>query len=225
MHYPTFLHTALAGLALLLAGCAVAQPGPGAKTKPKTAVEIISNRAIWGKDFPLALAHLEALGNAGDKTAELFPTALARPSRYAGTEAADPGVRSANSALEGAERLRTFQKVLKNFPFQPQTPKTQLIKAPESDSVLVSLTFGQAELLKPDLRIPTILKELGPAERISYRTIHARGEERPLILTMYSYANGTIVFVESNQGAEPRLLNRVLFDVPNLVNALKTNLK
>ena len=89
----------------------------------------------------------------------------------------------------------------------------------------MGLDFGQVQFFKPGSKIIDIQKELGAAQLVTYRTVNAEGEELPLIITYYSYANGAIIFSESNFSAEPRLLDKVYFDVPKLVTALKISLK
>ncbi|MBC7777692.1 MAG: hypothetical protein H7246_19815 [Phycisphaerae bacterium] len=220
MRYPSFLRVVFGGLALLFAGQASSQV-----TKPKTVLEIISNRVIWGKDFPLALAQMEALSKSDDKTAELSPTKMTLSKLYANAQAADASLKSITKALIGAERQDLFKKTKKNFPFEARSPKIEVVKAPQNDSVFVSLNFGPTEFLRPDLRITQIEKELGAAERVGYRVYEGRGEERPLIITYHSYADGAIIFAESNYSDQPRLVDRVYFDTPKLVTALKSSLK
>ena len=222
MRNQTFLRAVLGCVVLLLAGYIHAQG-----TKAKTVMEIISNRAIWGKDFPLALAQMEALSKSGDqdKTAELTPTTLVRSQRFTNALAADAALKRTTAAFRGAEKKDLFKKTKKNFPFMTRKPVIAVEKAPKVDSVLVALNFGQAEFLKPGVKVTDVQKELGAAERVTYRLIEGRGEELPEILTFYSYANGAITFVESNFSAEPRLLGMVYFDTPKLVTALKSSLK
>lgn len=215
----------VAALALFCTGCLGAQTGRDSTAAPKTVLEIISNRAIWGNDFPLALAYMESVAQTGDKTLELTPTALARPQRFVNAQAANPQVGRLNTALQNADQKDSYQKVRRNFSFQTRPPTTDLVKAAGSDSVLVGLNFGKVQFFKPNVNMITIQKELGQAEQVSYQTINGQGEGLPQILTFHSYAGGAIVFVESNYSRQPRLLERVYFDALKLVNALKTDLK
>ncbi len=220
MHYQTFLRVLFGSLVLLFAERAFSQVA-----QSKSVLEIVSNRSIWGKDFSLALAQMEALSKSDDKIAELSFTTLASSRRYANAQAADASLKNTTRVLRGAERQDLFKKTKKNFPFEARLPKTEVLKAPEADSVLVGLTFGKTEFLRPDLRVTQIEKELGVAQRVTHRVTEGLGEELPLIITYHSYADGVIIFAESNYSDEPRLVNRVYFDTPKLVTALKSALK
>lgn len=210
---------------LLLIGCNTQRSGGQTSPNQKTLFEIVSNRAIWGKDFPLALAYLEPLANSGENMVEMFPGAVRLGNKFPVSQQTEAQVkaRTIDSLTRNYEKSPFYQKLNKNFPFQSRPVNVSVLNPPQEDSLVINIIFEGAQLLPPDMTIATIQRELGKPELIKNIAIHARGEERPTILRLYSYAQGTILFGEAE--ISPGLLNRVYFNLPALLNSLNTNLK
>ena len=210
---------------LLLMGCNTQRSGGQTSPNQKTLFEIISNRAIWGKDFPLALAYLEPIASTGENMAEMFPGAIRLSNKFPVSQQteAQAKARTIDSLTRNYEKSPFYQKLNKNFPFQSRPVNVGVLNPPGEDSLVINVSFEGAQLLPPDMTTAIIQRELGKPEFIKNIAIHARGEERPTILKLYSYAQGAILFAEAE--ITPGLLNRVYFNLPALFNSLNTNLQ
>ena len=109
MYYQNLLRALLGSIALLFAEQAFSQVA-----QPKSVLDIVSNRSIWGKDFSLALAQMEALSKSDDKIAELSFTTLASSRRYANAQAADVSLKNTTRLLKGSERQSLYKKTKSN---------------------------------------------------------------------------------------------------------------
>ena len=214
-------------VAFLTAAC-----GPSRKTEQtspnqKTVLQIISDPVIWGKSFPFALAQAEALAREGQKELEVYPAALVSSERYdPGQQGLQQKIASFNRALSQTDQSAFYQKVNKAFPFTKPQSRTDSFHIIEADSVAAAIKIsGPDNFFSPTVTIKTVIERLGPPERTYSRTIHARGEQRPQVLKLYSYARGTIVFAEEELTNTPGVVNRVLLDLTQLVNALNTEIK
>jgi len=220
---------ALLGLAFISAICGQTSPG-GKDPAPQqrtNLMKIISDKEIWDKNFLPAIAQTEALEKSGEKYIELFPEAVISGEKFRRDEKnfSDAKIRKYDQAQTDAEKYELHQKLSKSFGFARPSGKTISYTSAETDSLVVAITYQGGFLFKPDTKMETVFKQLGKPEKTDSRTIHGRGEERPQILTLYSYENGIIMFAEADIAAEPGLLNRVYIDVPRFVRSLNSEIR
>jgi len=171
---------------------------------------------------------LEVLHEAEISNVELFSYEIVLPERF--DEHQKDAIQSRSDFLtkktENVEKTSWYGMIEKQFAFQKPGSKVATISLKESDSLAVAVVLETGyPIFDAHIKISTIKKELGAPERVGTRVLNARGEERPLILTLYSYAKGTIVFAEADIAPEPGLLNRVYINVPNLFNSLNKELR
>jgi hypothetical protein len=201
------------------------QPPPPQNTR---LLKIISDADIWEKNLLPAIAQAEALEKSGEKYIEIFPSALVSGDRFLPGDKSktDERISRYNAALAEAEKSDLYQQLNRSKPFTNVAGKANVYRLTETDSVGVGLVFDRDNyLFRPTTKIATVFKKLGKPEQTSTRVLHGPGEERPQILTLYSYENGIIMFAEADIAAEPGLLNRVFIDVPRFVKALKNEIR
>jgi hypothetical protein len=200
------------------------EPDPPQRTN---LMKIISDPVIWSNNFLPAIAQAEALEQAGERFIELFPRKILSGEKFNKEDKknSDDKLRSYDQAQTDADKFELYQKMSKSFGFAKQSGKTISYLSDEIDSLVVGIDYKDGFLFKPDTKMEMVFKQFGKPEKTDSRAIHGRGEERPEILTLYSYENGIIMFAESDNAAEPGLLNRVFIDVPRFVRALKSEMK
>jgi hypothetical protein len=84
----------------------------------------------------------------------------------------------------------------------------------------VRVAIGSVALLPPALTVSKVREQIGAPDRTTRQLIEGPGESRPLVLTVYTYAGGSIAFAEADIAARPGLVNRVRLDVPAVTAAL-----
>jgi hypothetical protein len=100
--------------------------------------------------------------------------------------------------------------------------KTEVIPSfQDDDSVRVISTRPDAQFLTPNLTVATVQERLGPPEKVEQQVIQGEGERRPVVLTLYRYADGAVTFAESDIAARPGMVDRVLLDASAVVNAIQ----
>ena len=219
---------ALLGFTFISAICGQTRPGNEfVPPQRSNLLRIISDSVIWGRNFLPAIALTEALEKGGERFIELLPEAIISGEKFGAgdNKNKDEKIRRYKQALDEAESTELYQKLSKSFGFTKIPGKTISYPMKENDSLVVGITYEGNFLFSPATKTATIFRRFGKPEKTDTRAIHGRGEERPEILTLYSYENGIILFAESDNAAEPGLLNRVFIDVPRFVRALKSEMK
>lgn len=181
---------------------------------------ILTNPNLWRQDFPLLLAQLPALQRAGESKLLVFPDKAVSDTPMRSRDAARARREQIDNAME---QLRANPTPLSRKLMARTTPrslKAELIaNFPEDDSSRVAIESLQ--LFAPGLRVETVRKELGAPEKVSRVVIESEGERRPLILTLYSYMGGAIVFAEADIAPRPGAVDRVILDIPAVTSALE----
>lgn len=200
-------------------------PPPPQNTK---VLRIILDSVIWGKNLLPAIAQAEVLQQKGEQVIELFPDAVVSGQRFDRNkqDEVNKKIERLNQAVNEADRSDFYKRLNSNKAFDKVSGKANTYPLYEGDSTAVGIIFeGNNRLFSPGTKMATVFRRLGKPEKTSTRTIHGPGEERPQILTLYSYENGIIVFAEAEIATAPGLLNRVYVDVPRLVRALRNEMK
>ena len=185
----------------------------------RTVSQIISDGALWGPDFPSLIAYLDGLQSANQREVLVFAdrAVLATPFQ---TEAEAQQVaatlnrsmselRAKPTALFDRMRTRAAVKELK-ADIVPQFAEDRSVR----------VAIGSVALLPPALTVSKVREQIGAPDRTTRQLIEGPGESRPLVLTVYTYAGGSIAFAEADIAARPGLVNRVRLDVPAVTAAL-----
>jgi hypothetical protein len=215
-------------LPLLLAACSYASPtGNDAAARPEagrgaqqpTMNRIFEDKTIWGPDFPVLLAHLQSLERAKQQQVLVFPdrAVVASPAK---TE---------DEAKKLADTLNTQISELQKNPtplfkrMSARSPAARPLRAtverlPEDQSFRASIPG--LNLLQANLTVATVRKQLGAPENVTRQLIEGPGDSRPLVLTLYRYAGGSVVFAEADIAPRPGFVNRAVLNVPAVTAAL-----
>jgi hypothetical protein len=208
--------------ALVLCGSALLGAlfvAPATAQQPPTVARILVEQPLWGRDYPALLAQLRALQESGETSAYVFSDRAAGASAFPTDQAAGARV----------ERVRALSA--KPVPLGPQfkamqsAARTASLRAEagrliDGDGYHVVLNSpAGVELLPPGLTVTTVRARLGEPERVTELTIQNRGERRPVILKLHTYAGGAIAYAESNM-AEPGVVERVVVNLAAVTPAV-----
>ena len=226
-----FLHPA-ATMGVVLACGQAPQPAPPAPSQQPllsdvtvqaapTLVRILTDSVLWGRDFPVVVSALPAFARQGDTTVMVsrsravgsrsFESATAA-STAAGdltrAVAAHPGIARTNvSAMIAPARARA-------------APQAAPVADAEASTIRVGWSSPGLEFVASPLSIATVRARIGPEERVTRLVIDSGTERRPVVLTLYHYANDAILFAESDWAPTPGMVDRVVLDAQRLTAAL-----
>ena len=178
--------------------------------------KILTDAQLWGVDAFALFSSLDRWQELGESSILVFPDRVASGTPFA----------SAEKAEESAARMVEFMG-LAHAQMRPAFAELYVdaieTKAPhlraeyseflEDDSYRVVWKSPEGEFLKKELKLKAVIAQYGEPERKTTQVVHARGERRPAILTNYHYADGAVVFVESDLAPTPGLVDRVVLDV------------
>ena len=213
----------IVAIALLACMDANAQPSP-TQSKP-TLSSILSDRTLWGKDFALALTFLQSWHEAGEGKVAIFSKRIVGSTAFRTREDAEKVTSKLTDAMARIvfRPKPEFEAMFKGIEPRLAAPvKAELIPAfADDDSIRVAWTLPDAEFLPPKLTMAAVQERLGPPEKVEQELIQTEGERRPVVLTLYRYAERTVTFAESDVAVRPGLVDRVLLDVPAVINAIE----
>jgi len=181
---------------------------------PKMSLEdILANPTLWGKDFPVLLNSLHSWQSVKAKNVVVFPNRVLGSTPFKTKDAAQPQLEKFRQALKAPRPLvrPRFQPLLKEQVIP--AAESNIIQLPEDDSFRVELTAGPAQFLAEGLTIKKVQETLGKPERVTTQVIQSKRDMRPVVLTLYSYANGAVMFGESDLSPTPGVVDRAFIAV------------
>lgn len=182
---------------------------------------IIKNRELFGRDFPTALASLPAWKRFGERKITVFPGQVAGSTPYRKPKEVEQLTPKLSEYLKtyGLRSAAESTDLLKGISVQQLQVKT-VSKFPDDDSVRIVLTNSSVEFLNPKLTVAAVIERIGKPEKIVRQLIQTEKERRPIVLTVYSYADNAIAFAESDISPRPGSVDRVILDVTSVTAAL-----
>lgn len=197
-----------------------------AKLQKKTVLQILTDKVLWGKDFLTVLAYLESFQRVNETRIAVFSDEVVTTTAL---KSEDEGKRAAEQLNQTIEKLTADptplnKNLLLRFDGQRKTLRAEVLPYfAEDESVRVRV--DSLDLFSDKLAVETVKKQLGKPEKVSTLLVETEGEMRPLILTLFSYAGGAIVFAEADIAVRPGFINRVYLDVPKILAVLEQEVK
>lgn len=183
---------------------------------------ILTDSTLWGKDFPAVLANLPAWRDIGESTIAVFPDRVLGGTPYPTRDDAQPMISRLQEAL-GRPRgtpQPDFAALLDAALKTPPPFETTVALFGEDHSARIAWTGPILRLLTESLTVARLQERLGAPETVTQRLIQTDRDNRPAVLTMRSYAGGSVVFTESDRTPRPGIIDRVVFDTRVLSAAL-----
>ena len=193
-------------------------PAAGQGDRATTVAKILTTGALWGKDFPAAVASLYAWSRVGEPAFAIFPDRVVGVTPFKTPDAGKPSQAALSEALSQARPSPTpaFVELLKGLAGRPLPLQSEVVPFFDDDSYRVALAGAGLQLLAPGLTVEQVETLIGKPDIVTKQLIQSDRDRRPVILTLHSYADGTIVFAESDWAPRPGLIDRVILNVPVL---------
>lgn len=181
--------------------------------------KIMTDPEIWGKDFHTLVANLEAFSRAGDAKISIFPEEVVLPTQYKSRDEAQSAAKRVDQSVKDLKANPT--PLYRKYAGQSAADLKARVVPYFAEDESIRVAVGPLQLLRPGLTVATVRKQLGAPQKVETLLVQTEGEQRPLILTLYVYAGGSLVFAEADIAPRPGLVNRVIIDVAALTSALK----
>jgi hypothetical protein len=183
-----------------------------AQAPESSLLRILSNQAVFGKDFGAVLRSLPAWNSYGEHEVAVFAHQVVGSTRHDTREEAQKGAAQLNATLLNVQaRLKSEFSAL--APAPPTTLRAEAIAFPEDDSYRVTVADSSLQLLNPELTLERLKKELGAPQKVAYVTLQNKTERRPIQLTLYEYADGQVAFAMPDLSLHPGIIDRVHINV------------
>jgi hypothetical protein len=189
---------------------------------PVPLVRLLTDPELWGPDFPLVITLLPAADREGDTTLAVFPSRVLGSRNFASPDAAEAAAARLSEAYAEAKNApRPGISALVDSTLRNRSaPKVVMVPDPEASALRVGWSSNSLQFLPRALRVVTLRGRLGQPDSVTRLVIDNGGERRPVILTLYHYANDAVLFAESDWSPTPGLIDRVYLSVPRLTAAL-----
>jgi hypothetical protein len=174
-----------------------------AKPQRRSVKEILTDTQLWGKDFPTVLASISTWKQV-DQRVVIFRARTLGDTPYRSSAEAERVGAILNGAMGQNDKLRA-----------------SVVTWLEDDSYRLASSGGSLQLLPEKLSLELVKKRLGPPESVTPVVISGNTERRAVVLMLYSYAGGAVVFAESSYSPWPGIVDRVFLDVNAVTRALQ----
>lgn len=190
----------------------------GTNQTQQTALEdILTDQSLWGEDFPSVLSALPAFTQAGEQQVSVFPNRIIGRTKYTRRPQLGPKVKRLAQGLRASTRLRSTSSKVGSYMTQGRVPlNAQTYQLPDDRTFRISAAVPSAQFIAPGLSIAGVKQRLGKEEKVTTEVLDDGTERRPVILTLYHYAGGAIVFVESDVNPNIGSVDRVFLDAQRI---------
>ncbi len=217
------ISTLMTLIMLVIAGVlAEAQDGQG--TVSKNLAQILTDKKLWGKDFPKALVTVPQWERAGETHIVIMHSQVVSQADTDKKKLA-PMAQGINAAPRGNQPVPrpAFEAMLRGVASagQPALKAAVVERFRDDQRPRMVATAPEAQFLAPDLDVGIVIGQLGPPAKTVTRVIPTEGDRRPITLTEYSYADGSAVFATSDLDPQPedpkkKRINRAILSVPKV---------
>ena len=192
------------------------------KSSKAEARKILLAKELWGLSFPVVLTSLPSWKKIEQRHIALFPDRVVGLRPYPNLKVAEHAASRFKAAAEMRPAFKEgFRKLAAVVQKAYTRPGIKLIRHfADDDSLRVGFDDAKFPIFSQKLTISqvhAIVKRKVTPER---KVQPARGERRPEVLTLHSYADGAIIFAESDFSPYRGEINRVILDVNRLTSLL-----
>jgi hypothetical protein len=177
---------------------------------------VLTDRRLWGEDAFAVFGTLVRWRAAGETHILLYPDRV-----VSGSKSDTPDPARQRLAQIGPAMQRPLAAVRSPFAatyaaaVTARAPgfRAEVQHLPEDESFRVVWSRPDGEFLRRGVTTRSVIETYGRPERTTTEVVHGRGERRPAVLTLHHYANGAVVFVESDLAPTPGVVDRVVLEV------------
>jgi hypothetical protein len=178
---------------------------------------MLTDPKLWGEDAFAVFASLDRWRMAGERAIEIYPDRVVSATKTETPDLARPRLSQLTAAMQRPRpALRAAFTAAYAAAVAARAPgfQAEIQRVVEDESFRVVWVRPGAQFLRRGVTIRSVIDAYGKPEKTTTEVIHGRGERRPAVLTLYHYANGAVIFVESDLAPTPGLVDRVVLDVP-----------
>lgn len=201
-----------AGLGVMLTSATAQAPAPAL-------VRILSNQAVFGKDFAAALRGLPAWNALEEREVVVFTHQIVGATPYDTKQAAEKRATQLNEALTKAQAQFKSEFGAMSVA-APRAMHVEGIPFPEDDSYRAAVTDSSLQLLNSELTPARLSAALGKPLRVRYVTVQNKTERLPIQLTLYEYADDQIAFAVPDPSLRPGIIDRAILNVRAINSAV-----
>ena len=216
----TFKILFLCALAMGLLSACTLKPIP--KHPRSSLTTILTDRTLWGKDYPGVLAYLQGWNKIGEPTVAVFPTIVVGTTFYKDTdEVRKKGQELSRVLQEVPPQLnRDFEFLLTEARLRPPPCQVKTFMLPETSATQIQCAGPSLQLVAPELGLAVIVQRFGKPEKVTREVTELQKGQRPVVLTLHHYADGAVIFVETDWDPRPGTVNRILLDVHAVIELI-----
>lgn len=221
-----------AAIWLLFALLLVGEPGPivpsaslvgrlltssPAWAQPTLLERILTDPKLWGEDAFAVFGSLDRWQAGGETAIVVYPDRVVSGSKADTPDLARQRLGQMTAAMQRARPpLRPAFVTPYAAAVAAQAPgfQVEVQRLPEDESFRVVWLRPRGQFLRRGVTIRSVVDTYGEPEKTTTEVVHGRGDRRPAVLTLYHYANGATMFVESDLAPTSGVVDRVLLDVP-----------
>jgi len=211
------------GVVIATLAISVGQPESKEKNPEKTADEIytiFSADDLFGKGFLANVQYLPCWAKIGQSSVAIFRDKVVGNKPYKSTEEAGAaGVALRQTLRFSPDFAPKFAELFARMKTEKADVKVEVIEFfGDDDSVRLAWKTREGSTFPKGLTIETVRKRLGRLEeKVTKQVLRSeQAEGRPVVLTLHVYAEGSVIFAESDLAAKPGTVDRVILDVPML---------
>ena len=200
------------------------------ETQDAKIVKIVTDPALWSKDFPSLLTTLKSLNRVGETKVSVLSNQAFGETKFSELNPEFKGkTGELHSLMNTPPKLKPGVEASLNETWNQPLNTVTAVGQPSTDdgSLRVTLTSKavvRPEFLAPGLTLGTVRQENGEPEKISRRVVSSGGDERrPVILTLYHYAGDAVIFAVSDMSPEPEKIDRAILDTAKISKAIFVN--
>lgn len=197
-------------------GSCLVTPIPAEAQQPSALERVLTDRRLWGEDAFAVFGTLARWRAAGETHILLYPDRV-----VSGSKSDTPDPARQRLAQIGPAMQRPLAALRPPFAatyaaaVTARAPgfRAEVQRLPEDESSHVVWSRPDGQFLRRGVTTRSVIETYGKPERTTTEVVHGRGERRPAVLTLHHYANGAVVFVESDLAPTPGVVDRVVLDV------------
>jgi hypothetical protein len=192
-------------------------PTPAGAQPAPLLQRILTDPRLWADDAFAVFGSLDRWRTAGERAIEIYPVRVVSATKTDTPDLARPRLGQMTAAMQRPRpALRPAFAAAYAAAVAARAPgfRAEIQRAVEDESFRVVWLRADGQFLRRGVTIRSVMDTYGKPEKTMTEVVHGRGERRPAVLTLYHYANGTVIFVESDLAPTPGLVDRVVLDVP-----------
>lgn len=208
---------------VLIGNMACASPRQPTSTDPPSATlrEFLVDENLWGTDYPRLLATISSWPEVDQPRIAVFPVMVVGSSPYLAEEDAALAADILTRLAHATQPLpQAYFRGLFADTVRLQAFRAGVVSYPEDSTLRIAWTGTSLEFLRQDTRIAYIRRRYGEPDSLTRTLVQSEKDHRPVVLIASHYFGGVVQVVQVNLAPVPGIVDRILFDVEAIRQAV-----